>query len=176
MSEGRIYPDEPAGGFPEPPETFEDRADRTITVEVLDPDQQEALVEMYDTFDPSDRAQGIPPTGRDRIEQWVDTLIDEGHNVVACHEDWIVGHATLVPDRNGEAYELAIFVHQDYQAAGIGGRLIRLLLGHGAAEGVDRVWLTVERWNQPAIGLYETVGFERCGTDSFELDMSLLLD
>jgi len=37
------------------------------------------------------------------------------------------------------------------------------------------VWLTVERWNRAAVALYEDVGFERSGTESFELEMSLRL-
>jgi len=36
--------------------------------------------------------------------------------------------------------------------------------------------LTVERWNNPAIALYERVGFESTGTESFEQEMAILLD
>lgn len=172
----RIYPDEPAGPFPAPPATFQDREGRTVRVEPFEDTGIEQLIAMYDRFDPSDRAQGIPPTNSDRISEWVDTLVTEGSNVVAWHDDKIVGHATLVPDRDEDAYELAIFVDQPYQGAGIGGQLIRRLLGHGSTQGVERVWLSVERWNAPAIALYEDVGFERAGTDSFEIEMSLLLE
>jgi ribosomal protein S18 acetylase RimI-like enzyme len=130
---------------------------------------------MYERFDPADRAQGIPPTGRDRIERWLGTLFDaEAINVLAWHGDEVAGHATLVPDDDG-AVELAIFVHQDYQRAGIGWQLIQHLLGEGAERGVERVWLTVERWNDAAIGRYREVGFERTGADRFETEMSLRL-
>ena len=174
MSDDRIYPDEPAGDFPEPPLSFEDREGRSISIEPYEPGDEEALVEMYTEFDPADRAQGIPPSTEERVRDWLELIVDEGHNVVAWHGDAIAGHATLVPD-GGEAYELAIFVTQEYQRAGIGGRLIRGLLGYGASQDVDRVWLTVERWNRAAVALYEDVGFERSGTESFELEMSLQL-
>jgi len=99
-------------------------------------------------------------------------------NVVAEHEDTpgteLVGHATLVPDGE-EAYELAIFVLSRYQNAGIGTSLITGLLGAGQRQGVERVWLTVERWNNAAIALYKKVGFETSGTESFELEMALRL-
>jgi ribosomal protein S18 acetylase RimI-like enzyme len=177
-------------------------------------DGLEALVEMYLDFDPSDRAQGIPPVGEDRIREWLDVLREgrevgatggsetsdtragsagrreappderaadaaseatrEGYNVVAWHGDRAVGHATLVPDDG--AFELAIFVHQDYQGAGVGTETIRTLLGHGAAEGVERVWLTVERWNRAAVSLYESQGFETTSGERFDLEMSLRLD
>ncbi len=178
----RQYPEEPAGPFPTPPASFEDGEGREIEVRPLDADgsaepgadaELEALVEMYLAFDPSDRAQGIPPVGERRIRDWLDVLV-EGCNVVAWHGNRAVGHATLVPDDG--AFELAIFVHQEYQGAGIGTELIRLLLGYGASRGAEEVWLTVERWNRPAVSLYESQGFETTSQESFELEMSLRLD
>lgn len=177
MSSNRQYPDEPAGPFESPPVVFEDRDGRTI--EVLADDGSEAtfesLVEMYLEFDPADRAQGIPPSQERRIHSWLETILgEECLNVIAWDGDAAAGHATLVPD--DDAYELAIFVLQAYQGAGIGTRLLETLLGHGAENGVDKVWLTVERWNRPAIGLYKKVGFETCEAESFELEMAIRLD
>lgn len=174
MSDDRLYPDEPSGSFPEPPATFEDRDGREIEVRPYESGDEEALVEMYVHFDPADRAQGIPPSTESQIRDWLDVIREDGVNVLARHGDEVVGHATLVPD-GGNTYELAIFVTQDYQRSGIGGRLIRLLLGYGETQGVECVWLTVERWNRAAVSLYEDVGFETSGTESFELEMSLRL-
>ena len=172
----RSYPDESAGDFPEPPLSFTDKEGREIDIrpyEDGDEDETfEAVVAMYADFDPADRAQGIPPATEPRVREWVENLLD-GLNVVAWHDDRAVGHATLVPDE--DAYELAIFVHQDYQRAGIGSNLIRGLLGHGRANGVEKVWLTVERWNHAAVSLYESVGFEIHGDESFEIEMVLRL-
>ncbi|MFB6121637.1 MAG: N-acetyltransferase family protein [Halobacteriaceae archaeon] len=164
--------------LPRPPRTFEDREGRDITIRALadDPTELEALVAMYDDFDPADRAQGIPPVGESAVCDWLDTLLDgESYNLVAWHGDEAVGHATLVADGD-RGYELAIFVYQPYQGAGIGTRLLRTLLGHGEANGVETVWLTVERWNRPAIALYEKVGFETKSSESFELEMERSLD
>lgn len=94
--------------------------------------------------------------------------------MIAWCGDEIAGHATLVPD--DEAYELAIFVHQEYQRAGIGTHLIRGLLGYGQAEGIQKVWLTVERWNRAAVSLYKKIGFETSNAESFELEMGLRLN
>jgi len=174
MSE-RTYPDEPADPFPAPPLSFTDGDGREITVETTDRDIFESLVEMYVAFDPADRAQGIPPVKEEAIREWLDTLLTEGSlNVVARHDDGPVGHAILVPDR-GDAYELAVFVLGAYQSAGIGTQLLQALLGYGQREGVDRVWLTVERWNEPAIALYEKLGFVTSDTESFELEMAIRL-
>jgi ribosomal protein S18 acetylase RimI-like enzyme len=171
----RHYPDDPAGQFPIPPIEFTDGEDREIRVRQSGTDDFEALVAMYEQFDPADRAQGIPPVDAEAIREWLDTLLDgESVNVVATHDGDPVGHAVLVPDR-GDAFELAVFVLAEYQGVGIGTHLLDGLLGHGQDQGVDRVWLTVERWNEPAIALYKKLGFETSDTESFELEMSIRL-
>jgi len=177
MVDQPAYPDEPAGEFPRPPLEVEDRDGRRIDVRRYDPDRDRAALEsMYESFDPADRAQGIPPVGAERIADWLDAITGpESVNVVARHDGDVVGHATLVPDGPEATAELAIFVHRTYQGAGIGGHLIEALLGAGREAGIERVWLSVERWNGPAISLYESVGFRSDGDASFERKMALRL-
>jgi len=125
------YPDDVAGPYGAPPREFVDRDGRRIEIRRSDGGTDE-LVEMYVGFDPADRAQGIPPLEEDRINEWLDTLVDaDALNVVARHEGAPIGHAMLVPD-DDDNYELAIFVLAEYQNAGIGTELIEGLLGAGA--------------------------------------------
>jgi len=171
----RDYPDEPADEFPRPPRTVTDREGRAVEIRAADMADREGVLEMYLSFDPADRAQGIPPAREEAIEDWLDTILGEDTlNVVAVHEGSVVGHATLVPDRHGE-HELAIFVLQAFQGAGIGTHLVETLLGLAQMQGLEKVWLTVERWNDPAVALYKKVGFETTGTESFEIEMSIQL-
>ncbi|WP_255151696.1 GNAT family N-acetyltransferase [Halorarius halobius] len=183
----RSYPDRVAGPYDPPPHEFEDGTGRTVTIREFGgadapvDDEGEALVEMYRAFDPEDRAQGIPPVDETNIREWLDGILAEDClNVVAWHDASAVGHATLVPDTGAPddesvAYELAIFVLSAYQGAGIGTHLMAGLLGLGRESGVDRVWLTVERWNRPAVALYENVGFEQLEDSGFELTMTARL-
>ena len=187
MTGTRTYPDEASGPFPSPPTRFEDKDGRPIEIvglETFDGEAFEDVVEMYGKFSPEDRAQGIPPTGEDRIRDWLEAIGNASINVVARHDGDVIGHAVLVPetddpssidDRGDLEWELAIFVLQAYQRAGIGTQLLEGLLGHAVEQGVERVWLTVERWNNPAIALYERVGFEATGTESFEQEMAIRL-
>ncbi len=172
------YPDQPAGEFTAPPVSFDDDEGRTIEVTRRDRDDEaefEGLVAMYDAFDPGDRAQGIPPVSEDRIRDWLDTIeAGDAVGVVAWHGDDPVGHAILVPDDDG-SFELAIFVLGEYQGAGIGTHLLEALFGLAQVEGIDRVWLTVERWNDPAIRLYHKVGFDEVDSESFEVEMTIRL-
>ena len=170
----RTYPDEPVDEFPSPPATFADDEGREVTVRTGGGADHDALAEMYEAFDPADRAQGIPPTGESDVREWLESLTDDGVGVLARHDGAVVGHAVLVPDRHGD-FELAIFVLRAYQQAGIGTGLLGALLGAGREAGVECIWLTVERWNAPAIALYRKMGFEASGTDSFELEMAARL-
>jgi len=177
MTEDRRYPAATSGPFEEPPLSFADREGRTIEIRPYDGSAAafEALVEMYTAFDPSDRAQGIPPGQESRVRTWLEGILAEDClNVIAWDGETAAGHSTLVPDGDDD-YELAIFVLQDYQEAGIGTHLIESLLGYGATHGIHKVWLTVERWNHPAVSLYEKVGFETTGAESFELEMAIRL-
>ncbi len=169
----RTYPDESVGSFPTPPARFTDGEDREIQLAESGHDDADALVEMYGDFAPADRAQGIPPADAEAIRDWLDSIVtSDSVNVIADHDGTVVGHAILVPDR-AEGYELAIFILTEYQSAGIGTELLTHLLGAGQAAGAERVWLTVERWNKAAIGLYQKVGFETVGSESFELEMAI---
>jgi len=171
----REYPDEPADDFPRPPWTVTDREGREVELAAADATDRESVLEMYLSFDPADRAQGIPPAREAAIDDWLDTILsEETLNVVAVHQGSVVGHATLVPDRHGE-HELAIFVLQAFQGAGIGTHLVEALLGLGQSRGLEKVWLTVERWNDPAVALYRKVGFETTSAESFEIEMSIRL-
>lgn len=188
MAGSRQYPERPSGPFPSPPTTVEDRNGRSIEIRsptALADEVLEDVIEMYAEFDPTDRAQGIPPTGEARIRNWLETIGEYSINVVARHDGDVIAHAMLVPDtddpsaikhRGDVEWELAIFVLQAYQRAGIGTALLENLLGHASDIGITHVWLTVERWNNPAVALYKRVGFESTGTESFEQEMAILLD
>lgn len=196
------YPDERAGPFESTPRSFTDGEGRDVEVRTADADDYEGMVAMYVDYHPEDRAQGIPPVREAEIREWVaDLLRVDCVNVLACHDGRVVGHATLVPDAvdpaaskvdtgsRGETtdavargerephdeYELAIFVTRDYQGAGIGTELLEGLLGRGQEVGIERVWLTVERWNKAALSLYRSVGFVTSDAETFELEMAIRL-
>lgn len=141
----------------QPPETFVDGEGREIHVRPYREADFEGLVEMYDTFDTEQRAQGTPPIGEDAIEEWLEGLLD-GVNVVALHDGRPVGHVSFVPD-DTDRHELAIFVHQTYQRAGIGSRLMANGLGYAREQGVGYVWLTVESWKRDIQRFYSRAGF-----------------
>jgi len=139
---------------------FVDESGDAWTVEPAGGADREALSAMYRDFDPSERAQGLPPIGDDRIASWLDGLLADGCNFVARSGDCVVGHAAYVASADAEP-ELAVFVHQDYQGRGIGTELCRHLIATAAAADRDALVLEVEPTNRRAITVYEKLGFER---------------
>jgi ribosomal protein S18 acetylase RimI-like enzyme len=129
---------------------------------------REALAATYDDFGIEGRAQGIPPADPDRRRDWLDTIA-EGVGVLATHDGRAVGHGVLLD--GGPGYELALFVHPDYRAAGVGTALLHALLGRGEAAGVERVWLSVRRANRLAVNLYRRAGFSVTESGLGELEM-----
>jgi ribosomal protein S18 acetylase RimI-like enzyme len=160
-------------GFPRPPFEFEDREERVIGIREYN-GEYDAVMRMYEEYDPGDRAQGIPPVRGDALKRWLDSIL-EGVNAVAWDGDDAVGHATLVEDEGMDAHELAIFVAQSHQCAGVGSRLIRVVLSLAYERGVRDVWLSVERWNRAAVRLYNGVGFEKTRQEGFEIEMATRL-
>lgn len=170
------YPDEPIDeDFPRPPRTVRDYAGRRIKFERAGTGDRSYLMEMYLTFESRDRAQGIPPSGEDALDEWLEIVMEEESlNVIAWHRRDAIGHAMLVADSDG-SYEVAIFVKDGYRGSGIGTELMRTTLGAAQDAGIARVWLSVERWNEPAVALYDNLGFQRMADGGFEIEMTIRL-
>lgn len=136
---------------------------------------REPLIAMYRDFAPGERAQGVPPLDDDRIESWLDRLLDEGCNFVAASNGTVAGHATYTPSDAAEP-ELAVFIHQEYQNRGLGTELCKHVVATAAAADREALVLEVEPRNHVAIGIYEKLGFERAESSSANDDRRLRAD
>lgn len=160
-------------GLRTPPVDFDDASGREIRIDRISDPSRESLVRMYLDLDGRCRAMGIPPTSESDLRTWL-TDLQDGRNLVARHRDRIVGHAILLPDEES-SYELAIFVHHEFQNAGIGTELLRALLGDARAGGIEHVWLTVATGNAAAKRLFRSLGFSVTERSRQQLLMELRL-
>jgi len=78
---------------------------------------------------------------------------------VAVREGEIVGYSIFMMGA-GEGHVLNCCVHPRYQNQGIGRQLMRGILAHGRGMGLDAIYLEVRPSNQPALALYQDLGFE----------------
>lgn len=157
----------------DPPLRFTDDRGRSVLIRPYSDDDFDNLVEMYDDFDSGLRAQGVPPIGTQAIREWLDDLA-EGVNAVAIVDNRPIGQVSFVPDGTGR-HELAIFVHQDYQKAGIGSQLLAVGMGHAGQQDVEYVWLSVERNKGHLLRLYSRAGFSAVNPLGFTPRMSRYL-
>jgi L-amino acid N-acyltransferase YncA len=138
-----------------------DKDGRPFLIRRVEPDDEAALQEMYESFEPKRVAQGLPPPRADQIAKWLDGLLTDGsHLLVIGDGGRVVGHGMLLPYAPG-AVELANFLHQSTRDRGIGTALNQALIDLAREQGLSMVWLCVEPTNRRAIRSYEKVGFRR---------------
>lgn len=133
-----------------------------------------ALEWMYRDFEPKRAAQGLPPEGH-RLGTWLDDVIARGRHLVARVGNRIIGHVMLVPV-DEQTLELANFVHQRWRGQGLGTALNRAAIELARNEGWQRIWLTVDPSNRPAIRSYARVGFRPLLTSPFAPELDMVLD
>jgi ribosomal protein S18 acetylase RimI-like enzyme len=63
----------------------------------------------------------------------------------------------------------AMYVDYDYQKQGIGKSLLEKMMSIAKDIGIINIFLTVTKTNNEAIRLYESVGFQRYGTEKREI-------
>ncbi|HEY9900644.1 MAG TPA: GNAT family N-acetyltransferase [Pantanalinema sp.] len=87
--------------------------------------------------------------------------------VVAAHEGRIVGHLGVFAEASPfqeHCGRLGMGLLATYQGQGIGKALLRHALQEAERFGLWNMRLYVRTYNEPAIRLYESMGFERVGT------------
>lgn len=133
-----------------------------------------SLIQMYDTYNPLGSVQGLPPLDTGKRHQWVEDIICRGTNLLALHQDSVIGQASLFSMPVNWA-EYFIFIHQDFQRQGIGSAITFYVIDWAKQENLSTIWLTVERKNYVAIALCFRVGFERIASTRSEWEMILTL-
>jgi len=113
-----------------------------------------ALVAMYESFEPKGAALGLPP--RANPERWL-ADVSGFPNFVVRREGRIVGHGLVCPD--GDAAEVAVFVHQSERSRGLGKWLLSALVDEARQLGLRRIWGTTDLENVPMLRLAHSLGF-----------------
>ena len=133
------------------------------------------LLEMYETFEPKGRYQGLPPLKREGCTDWLRRLFESGENHLALRDRRAIGHAVLLPDLALRDGEYLVFVHQQHRGKGVGTRLTGCSLEHARALGLAVIWLTVDASNFVAIRLYKKFRFNFCDSSGFHTERKMTL-
>jgi diamine N-acetyltransferase len=153
-----------------------DKADRPFVVREFQPADRAALDDFYDLFEPKRAAQGLPPTGRDRVTRWLDGVLAEGVHMIAESDGELVGHGLLMPTGRPGISEWAIFLAEEHRGHGIGTEMNRLAIDVARAIGERKLWLSVEPHNRPAVRSYEKVGYRFLSSAIFSPEAEMELE
>ena len=154
---------------------FLDKQNEPFELKKGSEDDAARLVEMYETFQPKGRYQGLPPAKTDACASWLHHIFSIGENFLALRNDRMIGHAALLPDQTIRDGEYLVFVHQLHRRLGIGTQLTRSAMDHARALGLIDIWLTVDADNFIAIRLYRNFGFRFCDKTCFHSERKMML-
>jgi putative acetyltransferase len=88
------------------------------------------------------------------------TILDRGGRIlIAVLQGQTVGCCALLAMEPGEFEVAKMAVMETFQGAGIGRRLLQTVIASARASGATRLYLETNRKLEPAIRLYESVGF-----------------
>ena len=131
-------------------------------------------LERYSLMEPSNEAQLANPQGY--------FLSQGGQIFVALHGDSVVGTCAIVP-HGTDGWELAkLAVSSEFRGQGIARHLVTRCITYARERGAQRVYLVSNSQLQPALRLYESVGFRYCVLpevrtyDHEDVSMELLSD
>ncbi len=127
-----------------------------FTLRRATPEDREALLAMYQSFEPKAAAMGLPP--RKDLEKWIDSLA--GYvNFVLLVEGRLVGHGALCTERGSG--EVAVFIHQDCRGRGLGKPLLGEMIHEAHRLGLRKIWGIADLDNIPMLRLAHSLGFVR---------------
>ena len=104
--------------------------------------------------------------------------VSHGRLIKVCHVDYdrdialvaldqssstskVVAAARLTKYHGRNIAEFSLLVADDYQAEGLGSKLLRELIHHGESEGLDAIEAIVKQTNRAMIHVAEKAGFEQ---------------
>ena len=159
------------------PAVLFDKERRLSAVRPYRSDDRESLERFYSAFTPKREAQGLPPEGAARIARWLDSILRGGTHLLVEREGRLVGHAMLIPTDRPGVSEYAIFLEEAARGQGLGTEVNILSAQVARTLRLDRLWLSVEPRNRPAVRSYEKAGFRFRPETVFtpELEMELVL-
>ena len=97
-----------------------------------------------------------------------DFLNDPRHHLAVADDDGlIVGFVSAVdyvhPDKPRQLWINEIGVAPDHRGAGVGKKLMQMMIEIGQSLGCTEVWVLTDEKNEPARALYESSGLRSCG-------------
>ena len=137
------------------------RDDRRVHIRPLEESDREGLHGMYQSMSDDALRWSMAPYTEETIDRWIGNLPNL-ISLVAVHGGGIVGYASVhkfTHPRLAGTGDLNIYIHQDYQGAGLGTALMVMLLNSANEHSLHRINLEVVADNETAVHLFRKFGF-----------------
>ena len=138
---------------------------RAVTLRFLVCEDKQGIVEFFASMSAKALEWAMPPYADEVVDRWISN-IENMIALVAIYDKRIVGYAMIskgTRERRRGVGDLAMYLHQDFQNAGLGTAMLSRLLNLAEKEGLHRIGVHVVADNKIAIHLYEKFGFRREG-------------
>ena len=145
--------------------TVKTKDGRTVTLRFLVRKDKKGLEEFFASMSAKALEWGNPPYTDEVVDGWISNL-ENMIALVAIYDERIVGYAMIskgTRERRKGVGDLAMYLHQGFQNAGLGTAILTRLLNVARKEGLHRIGIHVIEGNKIAIHLYEKFGFRREG-------------
>lgn len=142
------------------------RNGQTILIRRLLLKDRISLLKMYSSLSTEAIRWGMPPYDEAVIDRWLSNFRNL-IGLVAINKDEIVGHAQIYrfPHKRRKGVgDLLIYIHQDFQHAGLGTQMLTRLVETAKRQKLHKLNLEVAAENEAALHLYEKFGFKVEGT------------
>lgn len=153
-----------------------DKKKAVVTVMPCDDSDLDALLRMYDTYEPKAAIQGLPPIDHNTRIEWIRSSLRTAMNLKAELDGAIIAHGMLFTMPNPDIVEFNLFVHNQTQNRGIGLISAHMLFAAAKRLGFKKVWSFESRNNARALRLYYEVGFREARREGNEVELELELD
>ncbi|HVO66362.1 MAG TPA: GNAT family N-acetyltransferase [Syntrophales bacterium] len=150
-----------------------DKRKEVVTVSPCGDADIEALMRMYDTYEPKAAIQGLPPVDQNTRAEWIRSCLSTAMNLKAELGGAVVAHGMLFPMPDPTVVEFNLFVHNRTQNRGLGLIVGHLLFAAAKRLGFKKVWVFESRNNARALRIYYKVGFREARREGNELELEL---
>lgn len=116
--------------------------------------------------------------GKFQSEDAIRAQLEQGYlYYFIWHNNSITGYTGLYPDTADRSMHLSKFyLHKEYRSQGVGTAAMILIADLARTYTLDKIRLTVNRYNTPSINAYEHMGFSNTGTLVQDIGNGFMMD
>ncbi len=87
-----------------------------------------------------------------------------------------IGYTAIRPDSDGRLFLSKLYIKKEYRGNGYSGEAFEFLKSFCRDNGLNAIWLTVNKHNLTAIAVYEKCGFRRIGEGVTDIGKGFVMD